>query len=281
MGVSNRAFALLLAVFAGILLVKWMKSGCQWDILWTCTSFFDYNKGERWTAFQDAMDSIVRTHSSQTLEKIQKWIVLNEYSPHPKHDYGAIIAKKYPWITFIQKPAGHEGISNSINMILDSYVPYSRLWIHWEETWVVRAPFLDRAISFMNTQPEITQLTFVYKNGRTEWSDINPERLKCSDVFCVVKPHTDIAWYDTWDGSAERMTDEAQSKWAITWPLYQLLPSINRSAFYNTRLRFHPYRKHAEWLFAREWLRAGGKKAIFRNAPVWRPTESSHVSTHD
>lgn len=253
----------------------------QCDILWTCTSFFDYNKGERWTAFQEAMDSIVKYHPPQILEKIQKWIVLNEYHPRPKHDYASIIAKKYPWITFVQKPAGHEGIANSINWILDSYVPNSRLWIHWEETWVVRAPFLDRAITFMNTQPDVTQLTFIYKNGRTEWSDIDPERLKCRGDFCLVARHPDTAWYTRWNGSAEGMTEEVHAKWAITWPLYQLLPSINRSEFYQGLARFHPSRKHAEWLFAREWLRAGGVKAIFRDAPVWRPTESSHVSTHD
>jgi hypothetical protein len=253
----------------------------RWDVLWTCTTFFDYNKGERWAAFQEAMDGIVKYHSSNDLEKIQKWIVLNEYSPNPKHDYAILIAEKYPWITFVQKPPGREGIANSINWILDSYVPHSRLWIHWEDTWVARAPFLDRAITYMNANQDITQLTFVYKNGRTEWSDIYPKRLKCRGDFCRVAPHPDTAWYARWDGSVEGMTDKVRAKWAITWPLYQLLPSINRSAFYRGLPRFHQQRKHAEWLFAREWLRSGGIKAIFRDAPVWRPTESSHVSTHE
>ena len=261
---------------------KWkQRDQVQWDVLWTCTSFFDYNKGERWTAFQEAMDSIIKHHPPQELEKIQKWIILNEYSPHPKQDYAALIAEKYPWITYVQKPAGHEGISNSINMILDSYVPHSRLWIHWEETWVARAPILDRAIMLMNARQNVTQLSFIYKNGRTEWSDIDPKRLKCRNDFCIVSRHPDTDWYDRWDGSAEGMNEEVSTKWAITWPLYQLLPSINRSEFYRTLPQFHTQHKHAEWLFAREWLRAGGVKAIFRDAPVWRPTESSHVSTHD
>lgn len=253
----------------------------HWDILWTCTAYFDYNKGERWTEFQNAMDSIVRLHSPQTLAKIQKWIVLNEYDTHPKHDYGKIISQKYPWVTYVQKPPGRKGISESVNILLQSYVPHSRLWIHWEETWVARAPFLDRAIELMNQRTDITQLTFTYKNGRTEWSDIAPERLECREDYCIVKPHPDRAWYNRWDGSAEGMTEEVHAKWAITWPLYQLMPSINRSAFYSGLPLFHPTRKHAEWLYAREWLHAGGVKAIFRNAPVWRPTESSHVSTHD
>ncbi len=271
-------------IFAALIVMFLLYINTQskkWDILWTCTAYFDYNQGERWIEFQKAMDSIVRLHSPQTLAKIQKWIVLNEYDHNPKQDYGKIIAEKYPWITYVQKPHGRKGISESVNILLQNYVPYSRLWIHWEETWVARAPFLDRAIDIMNQRMDITQLTFTYKNGRTEWSDINPERLTCREDYCIVKPHPDRAWYDHWDGSAEGMTDEVHAKWAITWPLYQLMPSINRSVFYAQLPYFHPTRKHAEWLFAREWLRAGGVKAIFRNAPVWRPTESSHVSTHD
>ena len=272
------AFILILIC---LLLLYIYRQYTSWDILWTCTAYFDYNKGERWAEFQKAMDSIVQFHSPQTLAKIQKWIVLNEYDNQPKHDYGKIISEKYPWITYVQKPYGKTGISESINILLQNYVPHSRLWIHWEETWVVRAPFLDRAIELMNQRTDITQLTFVYKNGRTEWSDIDPERLVCSDDYCIVKPHPDRAWYDRWDGSTKGVTEEVREKWGTTWPLYQLLPSINRSAFYNGLSRFNLTRDHAEWLFAREWQQAGGVKAIFRNAPVWRPTESSHVSTHD
>lgn len=277
MKIYYAVLCLLIIVCCAVFVLK--KPDIKYDILWTCTAFFDHS--QRWEQFQEAMDSIVRLHPPHVLEKIQKWIVLNEYYSHPKHDYAALIREKYPWITFVQKPAGHEGISNSVNMIMDSYVPHSRLWIHWEETWVARMPFIERAISCMNLQPHITQLTFIYKNGRTEWSDIGRNRLKCSGDICLVGPHPDYKWYDAWDGSVEGMTDEVQAKWSSTWPLYQLLPSINRSAFYNRLPRFHRKIKHAEWLFAREWLRAGGIKAIFHEAPVWRPSELSHVSTHD
>jgi hypothetical protein len=277
----KRLKLVLFSIVICLLLLYIYKQYTTCDILWTCTAYFDYNQGERWTEFQNAMDSIIKYHSPQTLAKIQKWIVLNEYDPYPKHDYGKIIAEKYQWVTYVQKPPGRNGISESVNILLQNYVPHSRLWIHWEETWVARAPFLDRAIELMNQRSDITQLTFVYKNGRTEWSDAPHNRLSCSNDFCIVMPHPDRAWYDRWDGSAEGMTEEVHAKWAITWPLYQLMPSINRSAFYSKLPYFHPTRKHAEWLYAREWLRAGGVKAIFRNAPVWRPTESSHVSTHD
>jgi hypothetical protein len=227
------------------------------------------------------MDSIVKYHSPETLTQINKWVLLNEYHPHPKRDYARLIHEKYPWIHYIQKPPGNTGIANSLNYLLKTYVSNSRLWIHWEETWVVRAPFLDRAICIMNTHPSLTQLTFIHKNGRTEWSDVAPERLNCHGDFCIVKPHPDIAWYDSWDGSAEGMTTEVQEKWATTWPLYQLLPSINKSSFYTQLPTFHTQRKHAEWLYAREWLRAGGIKAFFWNAPVWRPTDATHISTHN
>lgn len=274
---------LLVVVLILILLVQLnhVNKPLTCDVLWTCTAYFDYNKGERWDAFCTAMDSIVKHHSPETLGLIQTWILLNEYDPNPKRDYARLVHEKYPWITYVQKPPGHVGISNSINHLLKTYVPNSRLWIHWEETWVVRAPFLDRAIDIMNKRTDITQLTFVYKNGRTEWSDVDPTRLTCHGDYCLVGPHPDRAWYNRWDGSAEGMTDEVVAKWAVTWPLYQLLPSINRSAFYHGLPEFHTQRKHAEWLFARDWLRAGGVKAFFKNAPVWRPTEGIHVSTHD
>jgi hypothetical protein len=227
------------------------------------------------------MDSLVYHHSPATLARIQQWVLVNEYDPHPKHDYAQLVREKYPWITFVQKPPGYGGISNSVNYLLKTYVPNSRLWIHWEETWVVRAPFLDRAIHIMNRRTDITQLTFVYKHGRTEWSDVDTARLTCRHDYCLVAPHPDREWYDRWDGSLEGMTEEVKHKWAVTWPLYQLLPSINRSAFYRDLPEFHTTRDHAEWLFARDWLRAGGVKAIFINAPVWRPSEATHVSTHD
>jgi hypothetical protein len=277
MAANSVYIVILLTIILFLIILKYVY---VYDIIWTCAAYFDYNNGERWDEFQNAMDSIVRLHTPETLHKIQRWIVVNEYDAHPKHDYAAVINEKYPWVTYVQKPPGQKGISESINWILRSYVPYSRLWIHWEETWVARKPFLDRAIALMNTKPEITQLTFIYKNGRTEWSDIDPDRLKCTDDYCLVKPHPDRAWYSTWDGSAEGMNAEVTAKWAITWPLYQLLPSINRSAFYTGLPYFHTSRKHAEWLYARSWLRAGGVKAIFKDAPVWRPTEKTHVSTH-
>lgn len=264
-----------------ILVFLHLNAQPKYDILWTCTAYFDYNRGERWIEFQKAVDSIVSFHSQDTLNKIQKWVVVNEYDPHPKHDYARIIAEKYPWITYIQKPPGKQGISESVNYLLTTYVSHSRLWIHWEETWIARAPFLDRAIDIMNRDTDITQLTFVYKNGRTEWSDIEPQRLKCVRGYCIVKPHADTQWYDRWDGSEEGMTEEVHAKWAITWPLYQLLPSINRSAFYGKLPLFHTQHKHAEWLYAREWLRRGGVKAMLRDGTVWRPTEATHVSTHD
>jgi hypothetical protein len=272
---------LLLGLVIVLILLYIRSSYISYNILWTCTAYFDYNKGERWDAFCTAMDSIVKHHTPETLAHIDKWVLLNEYDPEPKRDYARLIREKYPWITYEQKRPGNEGISNSVNYLLKTYVPNSRLWIHWEETWVVRAPFLDRAIRIMNTHPYITQLTFVYKNGRTEWSDVDDGRLTCRGDFCTVKPHPDSAWYDSWNGSVEGMTTEVQQKWATTWPLYQLMPSINRSSFYPQLPLFHTQYKYAEWLYAREWLRAGGIKAFFWNAPVWRPTDATHVSTHD
>ena len=67
------------------------------------------------------------------------------------------------------------------------------------------------------------------------------------------------------------------------WPLYSLLPSINRVSHNNcgefpADPRFWPFR--FEWDYGRRWLLAGNTKAVLPDGPVVRDN-SAHKSTYD
>jgi hypothetical protein len=55
--------------------------------IFTCTTFFDFEKQDKWVAFCKAIDSILEKHSPETLQKIQRWVIVNEYSETPKADW--------------------------------------------------------------------------------------------------------------------------------------------------------------------------------------------------
>ena len=102
-----------------IILISLYLSHPRWDVLWTCTSFFDYNQGERWTAFQEAMDSIVKYHTPQDLEKIQQWIVLNEYSPPVVHPGFCSFALQNLQIGGIPLSVGSDPILQNLSLNFD------------------------------------------------------------------------------------------------------------------------------------------------------------------
>jgi hypothetical protein len=111
-------------------------------IVFTCSTFFDFKTGDRWDRFCTAIDSLKDHHSKETLAKIDKWIVINEYSDNSSVDWCKKVKERYPFITCIQKGFTEKGQARTMNIILQKIKPY-KLWIHWEEAWSVRTGFLD------------------------------------------------------------------------------------------------------------------------------------------
>ncbi len=140
-------------------------------------------------------------------------------------DWSAEVKKRYPWIEFVQKNETQRGQAYTMNMLLQR-VPAFTFWIHWEETWEARSPFLLEGLAVMESKPTLTQLQLTFYRGNVSWLDVAPERITCLSApypHCMIKMDEDFDAHAPYD--KRRFTIEK-------WPLYSLLPSINRSSFY-------------------------------------------------
>ena len=242
--------------------------------IFTCTTFFDFKTGDRWKRFCDAMDSLGRYHSPATLSRIGRWVIINEYAEGRTEDWCARVQERYPWMECIQKEAWQKGQARSMNLCL-SLIAGSRFWIHWEEAWETRATFLDDAFAAMESS-DISQLQFTYNNGVVNWLDIDPERQHCDERICRIDAAPDTA--QQIKKSPYALDDEMMK----AWPLYSLLPSINRVQDYFWLGEFSEdpalWPVKFEWDYARRWWAHGNKKAVMSDGPVYRP--GKHVSTY-
>lgn len=245
--------------------------------IFTCTTFFDFAKHDRWSSFCRAIDSLLKNETPETLSRISRWVVINEYSEKPKEDWAKKMYEKYPFIELIQKTEFSKGQAASMNLILDLLIPY-KLWIHWEDTWYSRVSCLDRAFSVMDAT-NIIQLQMTQHKEKPNWLDVDASRIHCTSGYCRIDPSNDVLTYlsmSPHDGFDKNVFNN--------WPLYSLLPSINRAAFYNVRRlgyfstdpKLWPIR--FEWDYARRWYLAGGTKAVLEDGPVIR--KNDHVSTY-
>jgi hypothetical protein len=242
--------------------------------VFTCTTFFDFKTGDRWDRFCAAMDSLGRYHTQKTLDKISRWVVINEYSEGSTVDWVRKVEERYPWMECIQKGAHQKGQARSMNLCL-SLIGGNRFWIHWEEAWETRATFLDDAFAAMENS-DITQLQFTYNNGTVNWMDVAPERISCGERVCRIDAASTTAEQA---GTSPYEMDKAK---LAAWPLYSLLPSINRVRDYLWLGEFSEdpqlWPVKFEWDYARRWWARGNKKAVLMDGPVYRPGQ--HTSTY-
>jgi hypothetical protein len=248
------------------------------DTIFTCTTFFDYAKRDSWKMFCDGIDHILMLHDPTVLARIDRWVVVNEYSDTPREDWSERMASRYPFMIFIQKSMEEKGQPKSCQMVFGHIKPYT-YWIHWEETWLPTRPFLMDAFRIME-QTNISQLQFTKnETGYTDWMKRTSEPKRCvgtgASRYCIVE-HTAAL-----DANVNRKTFVNTEEMVAFWPLYSLRPSINRVSFYNFgnfSLQTFPPPIMSEYDFAQRWYRAGGVKGIFYDGPVSRA--KAYVSTH-
>jgi hypothetical protein len=248
--------------------------------IFTCTTFFDFEKQDKWQAFCQAMDSIFELHDPATLQKIDKWLIVNEYSTNPKRDWTATVQERYPFIKMIQKNKAQKGQATSMNIILQHIRPYT-YWIHWEETWYCRRPCLDRMFEVIQESPDLSQLQVTQHKEKPNWldSDAHPrifQQTSRGTGFYRIFPAKGT------DVFLQKSVDEYNKDYIGKWPLYSLLPSINRCA-HNQFGEFSANPKHwpfrFEWDYGKRWLLAGNTKAVLPDGPVVRDN-SAHKSTY-
>ena len=247
--------------------------------IFTCTTFFDFKKQDKWTAFCRAMDSIQEQHDKQTLQRINTWLIVNEYDPNPKRDWVKAVQERYPFVEVIQKGKSDKGQAASMNIILKRSKGYT-YWIHWEETWYCRRPCLDRMFSIMNAT-RISQLQVTQHKEKPNWldSDSHPRVLK---TMANGIQYYEIHSAPGTEQMIQRPITEYSNECVGLWPLYSLLPSINRVSHnrvgeFTTDPKFWPF--IFEWDYGRRWLQAGNTKAVLPDGPVIRDN-SAHTSTY-
>ena len=244
----------------------------QPSVIFTCTTFFDFAKQDRWATFCNGIDSILKYHSPETLSRIVKWVVINEYSPNSKVDWVSMCQTRYPFIEVIQKTCKQKGQAASMNIILDTIRPYG-YWIHWEETWYIEKQCFNKMMTIMDTT-DITQLQITRLDDTVNWLD-GPHR--CLKEYCIILPTENTHKY--LDECPYTMKPEFWSN----WPHYSLLPSINRVSdykylgYFSTDPALWPIK--FEWDFARRWYKAGCTKAVLPDGPAIRDSKN-HKSTY-
>jgi hypothetical protein len=263
-------YDILFLVLATVLLLFLVtKLSKQKDSIFLCTTYFDCPKRDGWAMFQNGINKLRSFHNQQSLNRIDKWIVVNEYSSHPKANWGKLISQKYPFITFLQKSQQDEGQAKSLNMLLNYAQPYT-YWFHWEEGWEPTRPFLNNAFNIMDTT-NITQLQL-----SDDWINRNGPKT-CTDNYCIIQHTRDI---DTHQTRTHLKTAEDVHRY---WPHYSLRPSFNRVAFYKSLGEFSTDKftppLTSEHDYALRWYNNGGTVGVFKQGPLKRP--NNYISTHD
>lgn len=232
------------------------------DVVFTCTSFLDFDDGDRWERLCRALDTLFKLHSRVALARIRSMHVINEFSDKPKRDWTRLMAQRFPTVHFIAKTEADRGQARSLNM-LRTYWQDATYWIHWEECWESERPWLEDALTLMETT-DLSQLQLTRRCDTTAWLDTeNPRTHEGRLVRIHALPLTAYPLHKC----ALRVN-------LFPWPLYSLQPSINRVSFFRKLGRFneHPalWPWRFEWDMARRWLLAGGVKGVFVDGPVVR-----------
>ena len=120
---------LFLVLGTVLLLFLVSKLSTSRDTIFLCTTYFDCPKRDGWQMFQNGINKLQTFHDKQTLNRIDKWVVINEYSSHPKANWAKLMNQQYPFITFLQKSQQDEGQAKSLNMLLGYAQPYMSIGI--------------------------------------------------------------------------------------------------------------------------------------------------------
>jgi hypothetical protein len=260
---------LSLILITVILLILVSGVFAQKDTIFLCTTFFDCPKRDGWAMFQNGINKILAFHDPQTLARIDKWIVINEYCSKPKQPWTKLVNQHYPFITFLQKSQQDEGQAKSLNMLLNYAQPYT-YWFHWEEGWEPTKSFLNNAFNIMDTT-NITQLQL-----SDDWIHRNVPKT-CKNNYCIIEHTKDI------DNHQTRMHLKTATDVHRYWPHYSLRPSLNRVAFYKSLGKFSTDKftppLTSEHDYALRWYQKGGIVGVFKQGPLKRP--ANYISTHD
>ena len=253
------------------------------NVVFTCTTFFDCEKEDKWATFCNGIDRILALHSTETLDRIGLWLIVNEYSDKSVIVWAAKIKIRYPFMVFVQKEKNQQGQAKSLNLILNAITPY-KYWIQWEEAWYPIRECFSRGLIILECS-DVTQLQMTRSDlaGKADWIDNNGNEYsystECYGEYCFIN-YSEHGMDVINSIDAQKLYDH--SEWFSTWPLYSLRPSINRVrpykalGYFNISPELWPVK--FEWEYGRRFINSGCKKAVLLDGPVIRSKD--HKSTY-
>jgi hypothetical protein len=204
-------------------------------------------------------------------------IMVNEYSAESERNIEEI-RNTYPGIRIIQKEEKHRGQAYSVNMILKMLREKKpKYWIHWEESWETKGPFLKQALKIMENNNDIGQLQIA--RGWLGYTDIPAEhngevyikQCKIDEIKNKLGP-----------------VPVKHGRWKpYPWPLYSLQPGIDRVSVTSRIGDFIPNQNRnprgkvdgSEFNFSHRWFCKGYQKSVLYPYRVTR--QANHITTKD
>lgn len=205
---------------------------------------------------------------------VDSFYLVNEYDPNKPDGIDlSWIKKEYPLFKIIQKGPAEMGQAYSINIIIDILkASDATYWLHWEESWMIKQPFLLDALSVMQTCADVSQLQIA-----KGWHDV---------------PHEQRDGYFVISREYHSIVDEQLGHWPIhckwkgkPWPLFSLQPGIDRIEKIVNIGYFNPNHNSvsrgkvngSEFNFSHRWYLQGVKKGVLTPFRAFR--DVSHNST--
>ena len=246
-------------------------------VLFTCTTYI--SKPNKLDSLKQTLDSFLKYTPS---DEIDRMIVINEYGENT-NDLISDLEEKYPQIEFINKEENDMGQAHSINMVIDILREGNYdYWLHWEDSWIVKEPFLTKSLDIM-LDNRIDQLQLIQK-----WKDVPDERKKMwttrsgEKYVEILKINDSVDYHLKPFGTCSDFKSDWWGENLANWPLFSLSPGIDKVdkilkvGYFDNSPDKWPITFEFEWSV--KWMCNGARKAILEDAICERV--DGHKSTY-
>ena len=187
---------------------------------------------------------------------------------------GQFLRKRFPWIDEVIDKKTDCGQVGSLNLIIQMLSDNAfKYWIHWEESWVAKRPFLQLGMDAM--QMGVDQMQFTEDSSRCHHLDDRRVRTPSGKYIYVRERDDDFSHYRR----CKRKSSELQMRSRISrfvcreedesleWPLWSLRPGMDRVSkvlevgYFSTNAKMWPVHFELEWAYNWATQKGGVVKA--------------------
>ena len=226
------------------------------NILFTMTCFL--SRPDKFKQAVKAFESIKKQEPN--IKRSCYIVLINECG----ETSGKVLKKQFKWIDkVIDKTKSNSGCGqpSSLNLAIDMLKKNSKFkyWLHWEESWVAKKPFLNLCKYAMDIGVDQLQLT------EDQWQDDYIKILKTPyrrNIY--VQTNRDFSHYSQCKRRTKRSRNSKKLKPKSTckeentnldWPLWSLRPSMDNAervlqvGYFTEQKQFWPVHFEIEWAY--------------------------------